>query len=395
MNAIVRSQDNTNFGFIKQGVFKNRIYLFEDKFITNEPFSISEINTLNKKISHLKGYGFECYRFIIGKILSWLGFATAQKLGDKTIYVNNNSFCQYIIRKAEDKLGSYEQYKNKVNGRVYRTDTMEKVHAQWKRLNADSAGDVELTKIISDCVLALKEEKIKAKVKAEIKANKSSTPLQLEIKRAVDNFLFPYITNQIQLSPEEEANRAPLMETLLAELKQKYGENINEKEVEAFTLEAYISCAARGLYINLKWLNADAIPAYEDLDPATAMQLRVKIIVDPNSYQNEMINKWSELLEWLDEWHTGDPSRLPSLEFLILLQALNEALHKDFPKLTVSPAELMEMAEEGLEHFNQQRKATLESVENDNMEYLESHSSFKNNWALADDPLKAYLAQRF
>ncbi len=43
------------------------------------------------------------------------------------------------------------------------------------------------------------------------------------------------------------------METLQAELQPESSHMIDELEVQAFALEAYLLCAARGLYINLKW----------------------------------------------------------------------------------------------------------------------------------------------
>lgn len=109
----------------------------------------------------------------------------------------------------------------------------------------------------------------------ELKVKSRDITLAEEIEKAVEHFLFPYITNQI--TAEEEKKQPPRGSLSGKIYKQLYLTNPqlkgmkevkNQNQFQELVLNHYISCAAKGLYTN-SHLQSSVRKAVVDAKPIT------------------------------------------------------------------------------------------------------------------------------
>lgn len=304
----VKSQDSTISGFFVNGIFTSNLYLFDN----NIDNTTSSINSIQKKVNAVKrGHpGFTCYGPIFGIFLSMLGYATKCKIGGKTFYADNKCFCRYLAGKIGSEL-------------IVPDEAIKQIQAQWKRFIEKSDKTLEINQVISALIPDAPE-------------------LQKEVRKAVDAFLLPYITGQIE---SEDDKRLPFFTTLLREMKQKFGEEINEYSVQCLAIDAYLLRSAHGLYINQKSARGVFLPGGE--------------------------------------------------EFTILVEAVKPALEKDFPQFSIGSKEIETLCSKALDKVNQERNADLNGIIDYMRRTCPPMDAFQNNWPMAKDPLKAYQACNF
>lgn len=96
--------------YVTNHSFENRLYL--------SPLSESEIKSsiYSENGGEYKGASIRSYSESIGFLLSLLGISSKIKIGDKSYYINNKSFSQFIIRTTElDNVNSPKEAAKKLN----------------------------------------------------------------------------------------------------------------------------------------------------------------------------------------------------------------------------------------------------------------------------------------
>lgn len=318
--SIIYTSNNNSFGFIHEGWFSDRLYIFEDGEETN---SHDEKIKLQEFTSELYGAGIASYGRIIGFFMSCLSLASAVRIGEETFYINNKSFCHYVLRKAahkgttrDDIEAMHNCYVNGIEAHGNGNATIAKVNACFLRQINNSKVPLEPWEIITNCV--------------------DDIILPTEIDTFTKQFLRPYITNQVDPNSPEEFNRAPMIDTLMTHLEMRFSIK-GQGKCEEIALNSYIKHATHGLFQNYHISAGN-----RDMKKLQGF----KIFADElSSYLQENLKtdeEYQELSQWYLEWNKTESPKLPTKEFLILLYALVPALEKDFPDYPLTCDELIE-----------------------------------------------------
>lgn len=170
--------------------------------------------------------------------------------------------------------------------------------------------------------------------------NEEKNPNYLIIKKFVTNYLNPYIRGYITRD-NEPSNKPAMMELLIKEMGVI---DVNEKDkIEKLALDIYIQLAAKGFHETVTTEKAIRICEYNEKVKGIYIKPRIGFI--------GMNSGW---LEYKEDYI--DPN---SDEINPLVEALKEALPKDFPSQKISEKDLKDMAICALSNVNEEIKALL------------------------------------
>lgn len=189
-----------------------------------------------------------------------------------------------------------------------------------------------------------------------------SDELREDADRAVQHFLFPYISNQI--TPEQDEKRIiPFLTVLSDELCDKHKMNRLDEKFQSLVLYYYIKYAVRGLYTNWHLEGYHHIAGQKShVEFPEAFKVHYFDLTPLEKLELLQDQEYLELHKRYKKWAKSEDMIAFSFEYtkptLILFNALFPALKKDFPNV-LKMNEMIQLTLEMLEIIEKERDSNF------------------------------------